>query len=178
MEGLIPYSTRMVVCIPVFLSPPVHLSFYIASDFGVFHGFAFVVFLLAFAQAQQHLCPAFFEIHFQGHQGQAFLKGQGGEVLDLAAVHEHFARALGVVIELVGLGVFGNVSLEEAYARVKDNEVWLMGCDISEYTEANHFNHHPKRRRKLLIHRHEIKRFAALAFQKGLTLVPLKMYFK
>ncbi|MGD0382768.1 MAG: SsrA-binding protein SmpB, partial [Thermoguttaceae bacterium] len=72
----------------------------------------------------------------------------------------------------------GHVSLEEAYARVKENEVWLIGCDIPEYTEANQFNHQPKRPRKLLMHRREIKRFAALAFQKGLTLVPLKMYFK
>jgi SsrA-binding protein len=71
----------------------------------------------------------------------------------------------------------GHVSLEEAYARVKDNEVWMVGCDIPEYVEANQFNHQPKRPRKLLIHRREIKRFAALAFQKGLTLVPLKMYF-
>jgi SsrA-binding protein len=72
----------------------------------------------------------------------------------------------------------GRVSLEEAYARVKDNEVWLVGCDVAEYAEANQFNHAPKRPRKLLIHRREIKRFAALAFQKGLTLVPLKLYFK
>jgi SsrA-binding protein len=72
----------------------------------------------------------------------------------------------------------GHVSLDEAYARVKENEVWLLGCDIPEYTEANQFNHQPKRPRKLLMHRREIKRFASLAFQKGLTLVPLKMYFK
>jgi SsrA-binding protein len=72
----------------------------------------------------------------------------------------------------------GKVSLEEAYARVKEAEVWLVGCDIPEYTEANRFNHQPKRPRKLLMHRREIKRFASLAHQKGLTLVPLKMYFK
>jgi SsrA-binding protein len=72
----------------------------------------------------------------------------------------------------------GKVSLEEAYARVKENEVWLVGCDIPEYKQANQFNHLPKRPRKLLLHRREINRFAALAFQKGLTLVPLKMYFK
>jgi len=71
----------------------------------------------------------------------------------------------------------GRVSLDEAFARVKENEVWLVGCDIAEYTQANRFNHQPKRPRKLLIHRREIKRFAAQAFQKGLTLVPLKMYF-
>lgn len=70
------------------------------------------------------------------------------------------------------------VSLDESYARVKNGEVWLLGCDIPEYREANRLNHEPKRPRKLLLHRREIKRFAAQAFQKGLTLVPLKMYFK
>lgn len=72
----------------------------------------------------------------------------------------------------------GRISLEEAYARVKDGEVWLIGCDIPEYIEANRFNHLPKRPRKLLLHHREIDRFAGRAFEKGLTLVPLKIYFK
>jgi SsrA-binding protein len=72
----------------------------------------------------------------------------------------------------------GKVSLAEAYGRVKDDEVWLVGCDIAEYVEANRFNHNPKRPRKLLLHRREIRRFASQAYQQGLTLVPLKMYFK
>ena len=72
----------------------------------------------------------------------------------------------------------GRISLEEAYARVKDDEVWLIGCDIPEYIDANRFNHRPKRVRKLLLHRREVKRFAHRAYEKGLTLVPLKMYFK
>ena len=72
----------------------------------------------------------------------------------------------------------GKVSLEEAFARVKDSEVWLLGCDIPEYTEASRFNHQPKRPRKLLMHRREINKFAAKAFIKGYTLVPLKMYFR
>ena len=72
----------------------------------------------------------------------------------------------------------GQVSLEEAYARVKDDEVWLVGCDIAEYVEANRFNHPPRRPRKLLMHRREVKRFAHRAFEKGLTLVPLEMHFK
>jgi len=72
----------------------------------------------------------------------------------------------------------GKVSLAEAYGRVRDGEVWLIGCDIAEYFEANRFNHEPRRPRKLLLHRREIKRFAARAFEQGLTLVPLKMYFK
>jgi len=72
----------------------------------------------------------------------------------------------------------GKVSLDEAYGRMKGDEVWLMGCDIAEYTQANQFNHEPRRPRKLLLHRREIRRFAGLATEKGLTLVPLKMYFK
>jgi len=72
----------------------------------------------------------------------------------------------------------GNVSLAEGYGRVKNDEVWLLGCDIAEYFEANQFNHPPRRPRKLLLHRREIKHFAARAFEQGLTLVPLKMYFK
>lgn len=72
----------------------------------------------------------------------------------------------------------GKVSLSEAYGRVRDGEVWLIGCDIPEYSEANQFNHPPKRPRKLLMHRREIHKFAGRAFEKGLTMVPLKMYFK
>ena len=71
----------------------------------------------------------------------------------------------------------GSLSLEEAYARIKGNELWLLGCDIPEYVQANRLNHQPKRPRKLLMHRREIKKFAARAGEKGLTLVPLKMYF-
>jgi SsrA-binding protein len=72
----------------------------------------------------------------------------------------------------------GLVSLDEAYARVKSGEVWLLGCDIAEYAEAGRFNHNPKRPRKLLMHRREVKRFADRAYEKGLTLVPLEMHFK
>lgn len=72
----------------------------------------------------------------------------------------------------------GRASLEESYGRVRDGEVWLVGCDIPEYVEANRFNHQPKRPRKLLLHRREIIRFANRAYEQGLTLVPLKMYFK
>ena len=72
----------------------------------------------------------------------------------------------------------GKMSLDEAYGRVDGNEVWLLGCDIPEYEKANQLNHKPKRPRKLLLHRREIRTFAAQAFEKGLTLVPLKIYFK
>jgi SsrA-binding protein len=72
----------------------------------------------------------------------------------------------------------GTLSIEEAYGRVKDGEVWLVGCDIAEYVEANQFNHNRRRPRKLLLHRREIRKFAGKAYEQGLTLVPLKMYFK
>ncbi len=72
----------------------------------------------------------------------------------------------------------GRVSLDEAYGRVREGEVWLVGCDIPEYVEANRFNHRPKRPRKLLMHRREVRNFAMQAYEKGLTLVPLKLYFK
>ena len=72
----------------------------------------------------------------------------------------------------------GQVSLAEAYGRVRGGEVWLVGADIAEYREANQFNHEARRPRKLLLHRREIKKFAAKATQQGLTLIPLKMYFK
>lgn len=99
------------------------------------------------------------------------------------ARHEyHILDTLECGIVLVGSEVKtlreGRVSIEEAYARVKDGEVWLVGCDIPEYPQASRFNHPPRRPRKLLLHRREIKRFAGRAFERGLTLVPLKLYFK
>ena len=71
----------------------------------------------------------------------------------------------------------GKLSLEEAYARVKESEVWLVGADIAEYPQATLWNHLPKRPRKLLMHRSELRKFAGLAHEKGLTLVPLRVYF-
>ena len=71
----------------------------------------------------------------------------------------------------------GKLSLDESYARVRSGELWLIGSDIQEYTFANRQNHDPRRPRKLLLHRREIKKFANRAHEQGLTLVPLKMYF-
>ena len=72
----------------------------------------------------------------------------------------------------------GHVSLDESYARVLDGEVWLVGCDIQEYYEASRMNHESRRKRKLLLHRAQIQKFANQAHEKGLALVPLKLYFK
>jgi len=72
----------------------------------------------------------------------------------------------------------GKANLEDAYAEVSDGELWLNGCDIPEYLQANRMNHAPKRSRKLLLHRREIDKLAARAVEKGFTLVPLSIYFK
>ena len=72
----------------------------------------------------------------------------------------------------------GTVSLAESYARVRKGEVFLLNCDIPEYFDANRFNHKRKRDRKLLLHKREIDRFAKRAMEKGLTLVPLRLYFR
>jgi SsrA-binding protein len=72
----------------------------------------------------------------------------------------------------------GKCSIEEAYGRIKDGDVYLINCDIQEYTFANQLNHLPKRPRKLLLHKREVAKFAAKANDRGLTLVPLRMYFK
>ncbi|MBV9124081.1 MAG: SsrA-binding protein SmpB [Planctomycetes bacterium] len=72
----------------------------------------------------------------------------------------------------------GSASLEDAYAKMEDGEVWLIGSDIPEYTMGNRMNHKPKRPRKLLLHRREIEKFAGKASQRGFTLVPLSLYFK
>ena len=72
----------------------------------------------------------------------------------------------------------GGLSLDEAYGRVDGDEVWLVNSNIAEYNFSHALNHEPKRRRKLLMHRREMRKFAGQALEKGLTLVPLKMYFK
>ncbi|MGP0066916.1 MAG: SsrA-binding protein SmpB [Isosphaeraceae bacterium] len=72
----------------------------------------------------------------------------------------------------------GKANLEDAYADVDRDEVWLLGCDIPEYVQANRMNHVPKRPRKLLLHRREINKLKIKAGEKGFTLVPLSLYFK
>jgi len=72
----------------------------------------------------------------------------------------------------------GKASLEEAYAGIDRDEAWLYGCDIPEYLQANRMNHKPKRPRKLLLHRTEIDKLSNKASERGLTIVPLRIYFK
>jgi SsrA-binding protein len=72
----------------------------------------------------------------------------------------------------------GHCLLTEAYAKLDEGELWLIGCEIPEYAMGNRLNHKPKRIRKLLLHRREMEKFAGKASQKGFTLVPLSIYFK
>jgi len=73
----------------------------------------------------------------------------------------------------------GHISLGESWVEVSEKgELWLVGAHINEYSQANQFNHIPARRRKLLVHKHEIEKIQKAVEIKGLTIVPLKLYFK
>ena len=71
----------------------------------------------------------------------------------------------------------GNISLDEAYVRIRAKEIWLVGADIAEYNQANRWNHAPRRARKLLVHAKQLVKLSTRANEKGYTLVPLRMYF-
>jgi SsrA-binding protein len=72
----------------------------------------------------------------------------------------------------------GRATLAQSYADVRDGEVWLNGMEIATYDQGNRANHEPMRSRKLLLHRREIERLNATIREKGLTLVPTRLYFK
>ncbi len=72
----------------------------------------------------------------------------------------------------------GQVNFRDSYATIRNGEAWLVGCHISPYSHGTDANHDPDRDRKLLLHRREIARLAGKVAERGLTLVPLRMYFK
>ena len=72
----------------------------------------------------------------------------------------------------------GRVVLGQAYADVRDGEAWLHGAEIAEYANGNIANHEPTRPRKLLLHKHEIDALIGKTRERGLTLVPTRLYFK
>jgi len=72
----------------------------------------------------------------------------------------------------------GKTSLQRAYADVRDGEAWLVGVHIPEYGQGNRANHDPDRERKLLLHRREVDRLYGQVREKGVTIVPTRMYFK
>jgi SsrA-binding protein len=72
----------------------------------------------------------------------------------------------------------GRVNLRDSFARVEDGEVFLYNVNISPYSHRGYADHEPLRRRKLLLHRHEILKLVGKTVEKGMTLVPVRMYFK
>ena len=72
----------------------------------------------------------------------------------------------------------GRATLGPAYAEVRDGEAWLLGAEIAVYEQGTRANHEPTRPRKLLLHRREIDRLYGQVREKGLTLVPTRLYFK
>ena len=72
----------------------------------------------------------------------------------------------------------GKANLRDAYARVEQGEVWLYNVHINAYSHRGYVDHDPKRRRKLLLHRAEIRKLIGKTVERGLTLVPTRMYFK
>jgi SsrA-binding protein len=71
----------------------------------------------------------------------------------------------------------GEGSIGESYAEIRDGQAWLINANIPEFSHGNRFNHEPKRPRKLLLHQREIERLTGAVERKGMTLVPLSVYF-
>jgi len=99
------------------------------------------------------------------------------------AYHDyHILESLEAGIVLAGTEIksirAGRVNIGDAYARPEGGELWLFNAHIAAYQAASHYNHEPNRPRKLLLHRRQIDELAGMATQKGLTLVPLKLYIK
>lgn len=99
------------------------------------------------------------------------------------ASHEyHILQTLEAGIALVGTEVKslrqGKANLVDGYAKIEKGEVWLVNVNISEYTQGNINNHDPRRDRKLLLNKSEIRKLIGKTKEKGLTLVPLRLYFK
>ena len=93
----------------------------------------------------------------------------------------HIDQVFEAGIELTGTEVkslrFGEGSIAESYAEVKDAAVWLVNSNVPEFAHGNRFNHEPKRPRKLLLHEREINKLHGAVARQGMTLVPLSIYF-
>ena len=86
----------------------------------------------------------------------------------------------GIVLEGTEVKSFrsGNISFPDAFAEIRNGEVWLMGLHVTPYVYSSIFNHDPDRPKKLLLHREEIKRLIRKVDEKGFTLIPLEFYLK
>ena len=99
-----------------------------------------------------------------------------------AAHYYNFLEKFEAGIELRGTEVKsireGKVNLKDSYATVKDGQVWLVNCHISTYTSGSYLNHDPLRERRLLLHQQEINKLTSRTQEKGLTLVPTRLYLR
>lgn len=105
------------------------------------------------------------------------------EVLNRKATHDYFIEeTIEAGIVLTGTEIksirAGNCNIKDCYGIIRNNEVFLLNMYVGQYKEGNIFNHEETRRRKLLLHKKEIKKLVQAIELKGLTLVPLKLYFK
>jgi SsrA-binding protein len=104
-------------------------------------------------------------------------------VTNRKALHEYFIiDRFETGIALKGTEVkslrLGTANLQDGYATIRRGEVWIIGMHISPFEKGNINNHDPKRDRKLLLHKREIRRLIGRVAEKGLTLIPLRVYFK
>jgi SsrA-binding protein len=103
--------------------------------------------------------------------------------LNRKARHEYtILQTIEAGIVLVGTEVKslrqGKANLVDGYAKIENGELWLVNANISEYTQGNINNHDPRRERKLLLNKSEIRKLIGKTREKGLTLIPLRLYFK
>ena len=96
------------------------------------------------------------------------------------ALHDYFViQKFEAGIALVGTEIksirAGKVNFKDSYARVIDGECWLLNLHISPWDNAAHFNHDPERKRRLLLHKHEIRRLQVKSEEQGMTIVPLEI---
>jgi SsrA-binding protein len=109
--------------------------------------------------------------------------GERDATVNRAASHNYFlSEKFEAGIVLTGTEVksirAGRANLKDAYGLVKDGELWLLNAHISPYEHGNIFNHDPVRTRKLLVHSSELRKLIGKTQQKGMTLIPTRMYFK
>ena len=109
--------------------------------------------------------------------------GERDATVNRAAGHHYFLlEKFEAGLALVGTEVkairAGRAHLKDAYAIVKDGELWLLNAHIGAYDHGNIFNHDPLRTRKLLVHKEELRKLAGKVTQRGLTLIPTRLYFR
>jgi SsrA-binding protein len=109
--------------------------------------------------------------------------GQRDATVNRAAAHNYFLlEKFEAGIVLTGTEVksirAGQANLKDAYGLVKDGELWLLNAHISPYEHGNIYNHNPLRTRKLLVHSSELRKLIGKTQQKGMALIPTRMYFK